>query len=631
MTTLVFVLLLSPLLGVVWNGLARGGIYGTGGRSTVFCLLAFLVSLGMFFTLSPGSSVQVSFGNWISVGDFQSRFSFLVDPLSMVMLLLVTGVGTLIHLFSIYYMSEDKNPARYFCYLGLFVFSMMVLVLAEDLLVMFVGWEAVGLCSYLLIGFWYQNLDKAACGMKAFLLNRLGDMGFLLALFLLIFIFQSLSVTELKQSVSLVDPHLKGLIKWACLFLLVGACGKSAQGPLYMWLPSAMAGPTPASALIHAATMVTAGIYMMVRLDFLFHQAPGVLSLVAYTGALGAFLAAVVASAQTDIKKVLAYSTVSQLGYMFLAVGLYACVPAIFHLLTHGFFKALLFLVAGVVIHTLHGEQSIHRMGGLAKKMPLTTVCFVFGGLALVGLPPFSGFFSKDEILWQSLQAHPPLFVLASLTALISAFYMTRLFVLVFLKSPHPSLSPLPPAPEGAFSLKVPLGILAFLSLAGGLMGIPHLLGDILPFHPPHFLEGYLKPVLAPAPPFSRAGEGVFMLLSSVCVLLVVVLTLWLYVKKPYRLKDLRKKHSVLCEPVSQAFGVDAFCQKKVAVPVLSLSRELFEVVDQNLLQGGVEWIQKWLVSLQKLFESFQNKKIQSYFLYMILGVIVLILSMSLY
>ncbi len=621
-------LFVLPLAGVVFNSFFPFPRWGSAVVGILSCTGSFLLSLLLWVGLKD-SSLVVVWGDWMTIESFRIRFSFLLDSLSLMMLLLISSVASLIYIFSVYYMSEDKSPARYFIYLNLFVLSMMVLVLAEDLALIFLGWEAVGLCSYLLIGFWFEDSYKAACGMKAFIVNRVGDMGFLLALFVLVYLFQSLSVTELKALSGGLSSGEVEWVQWACLFLFVGAVGKSAQIPLYMWLPSAMAGPTPVSALIHAATMVTAGVYLLVRLDFLFSLAPWVLNIVAVVGTLTAFLAALTACVQTDIKKVLAYSTVSQLGYMFLAAGLKAYVPAFFHLLCHGFFKALLFLAAGSVIHALHGEQNIERMGGLRKHLPWTAGAFGLGGLALIGVFPFSGFFSKDEILWAAFHSHPLFFVPAFLTALLTAFYMIRVFVLVFCGSPRSPVEK--DIKEGGFFALFPLGVLGLLSLFGGLLGIPHALGKILPFHPPHLLEGYLKPLLVfvRTYPSSVTEEIMFMGFCGLAVMGTAGLSVWLYFKHTGWLKRLKKKHVFLFRSFQGAWGVDEACQTRIVQPVLRLSGELFSVVEKQCFQNLILLLQKWFLSLKEAFVSLQSQKIQDYLLYMVLGLVVLILSMS--
>ena len=575
------------------------------------------------------SSVTISFIEWLNIQSFNISFSFLVDPLSVLMLLVITGVGFLIHLFSVYYMSHDSRPARYFSYLNLFVFSMIILVLADNLFLMFLGWEAVGLCSYLLIGFWFTHREKAAAGMKAFIVNRIGDMGIVLGMFFLFQQFATLNFNILSESVALGLFEL-GAVKWACLFLFIGAVGKSAQIPLYIWLPSAMAGPTPVSALIHAATMVTAGIYLIVRMNFIFVLAPEVLTLISWTGAITAFVTALIACAQSDIKKVLAYSTISQLGYMFVAAGLGAFTASMFHLLTHAFFKALLFLAAGAIIHALKGEQNIYRMGGLRKYLPLTWICFLIGFLALVGLPPFSGFFSKDEILWSAFASDKfGIFALASLTALLTAFYMSRLYILVFHGKSRlkPGLSP----HEGGFFACFPLIALALLSSLGGLLGIPHLISEYLPTHPPHWIDTYLKPVLAHISfEGSHLAEGLLMLGSAVLILILILISFYFYLKKEQWLVSLKQRNQSLFNGLEEALRIDSFCYSKIVQPVLNISYELWQGVDLKLIQGFILLIQKWLLSLKHLFENLQNGKMQNYILFIVFGLIVCVLSVLL-
>ena len=397
---LIAILLLAPLVGFFFNGLRyKSPNYKlAGGVASGAVAISFICTLLLWFQLmempEEGRRITAHFFDWITVGDFKARGAFLVDPISLIMLLVITGVGFLIHIFSIGYMSHDARPAKYFSYLNLFLFNMLLLVLGDNLLVMFVGWEGVGLCSYLLIGFWFTDSEKASAGMKAFITNRIGDAGFLLGIFFLFVTFGTIEFAELSSSISGVpESGWGGPITWACLFLFIGATGKSAQIPLYVWLPDAMAGPTPVSALIHAATMVTAGVYMIVRMHEVFLMAPYVMMLIAVIGASTALMAASIGMTQWDIKKVLAYSTVSQLGYMFLGVGVGAFMPALFHLMTHAFFKALMFLGSGSVIHAIGGEQDIRKMGGLKRFMPVTHVTFVLGWLAIIGLPPFAGFF----------------------------------------------------------------------------------------------------------------------------------------------------------------------------------------------------------------------------------------------
>lgn len=467
--TLVAILLLAPLVGFLINGFRfrskNAVLAGTIATSAVG--ISFVCAVTLFFKLvgleEADRTIRVHFFDWIQVSDFTASASFVVDQISGIMILIITGVGSLIHLFSIGYMSHDERPTKYFAYLNLFLFNMLLLVLGSNLLVMFVGWEGVGLCSYLLIGFWFSDPAKAAAGMKAFITNRIGDAGFLLGIFLLFTNFGTIEFAELLAKMP-AEPEMlwTGPITIACLFLFVGATGKSAQIPLYVWLPDAMAGPTPVSALIHAATMVTAGVYMIVRMSGVFVLAPNVMTVIATVGAFTALFAATIGMTQWDIKKILAYSTVSQLGYMFLAVGVGAFMPALFHLMTHAFFKALMFLGSGSVIHAMHEEQDVRKMGALKALMPITHITFVMGWWAIIGLPPFAGFFSKDEILWQTFNSHLGnaalvqglgwnkfLWFVGLVAAGMTAFYMTRLMALTFWgksrvpKDVHPHESPL--------------------------------------------------------------------------------------------------------------------------------------------------------------------------------------------
>ena len=403
--------------------------------------------LSVAFRFSSLSTPHIeTLATWIRAGSFQADFAFYLDQLSLVMLLVVTGVGFLIHIYSIGYMWEERGFYRFFAYLNLFMFFMLTLVLASNYLLMFVGWEGVGLASYLLIGFWFTKDSAASAGKKAFIVNRIGDFGFLIALFLLIKHFGTLSYQQVFQGISPLSPETggAGLLTAIGLLLMVGAAGKSAQIPLYVWLPDAMEGPTPVSALIHAATMVTAGVYMVARSHVIFERAPTALMVVAIIGTLTALFAATIGVTQTDIKKVLAYSTVSQLGYMFIACGVGAFSAAIFHLMTHAFFKGLLFLAAGSVIHAVGGEQDMRQMGGLRTRIPWTFWTMTIGTFAIAGIPPFAGFFSKDEILWRAYQASWVYWAIGLFTAFLTSFYMFRLWFLTFFgeyrgaaESPH--------------------------------------------------------------------------------------------------------------------------------------------------------------------------------------------------
>ena len=478
------------------NGLVAALAVSGPAASFVLSVVAFLQLRG----LEGGAALSQTVYQWMNVGRFQLDVGFSVDALSSLMLLFVTGVGTLIHIYSTGYMKGDGGYARFFCWLNLFMFSMLVLILADSLPVMFVGWEGVGLCSYLLIGFWFEDPAKAAAGKKAFVVNRIGDFGVLLAMFLITWTLgkvasPSLAFTDIQQNLDAFTPAVATTV---CLLLFLGAAGKSAQIPLYVWLPDAMAGPTPVSALIHAATMVTAGVYMVARMGFFFELSPLAMSIVALVGALTALLAASIAVAQNDFKKVLAYSTVSQLGYMFVAVGVGAFASGIFHVFTHAFFKACLFLGSGAVIHALHDEQDIRKMGGLRKVMPITFVTFLIATLALAGIPPLAGFFSKDHILWEALATPNSvwpwlpkvLWGVLVLAAFLTAFYMWRLVSLVFLGKYRGPQEKLDHAHEAPFSMAMPLVVLAICSVFAGFLGIPAVLKGN------NAIEHWLQPVV---------------------------------------------------------------------------------------------------------------------------------------
>lgn len=506
-------IVLFPLLGFLINGFwyafgqstpgqKKASALSSGLIATLVMIGSFIVSVLGFLQLSglPEESrmiEQVLF-SWMRVAGVEIDVTFRLDSLSSLFTLFITGVGTLIHIYSIGYMAHDKTPGKFFAYLNLFCFAMLILVLGASLPVLFLGWEGVGLCSYLLIGYWYEDIEKASAGKKAFIVNRIGDFGFLLGMFLIFTTFGTFDALVLQNIIGhgvLPSGVAESTITAICLLLFLGCVGKSAQIPLYIWLPDAMAGPTPVSALIHAATMVTSGIYMVARLNFLFSLSPVAMQVVALTGGFTAFLAATIALTQRDIKKVLAYSTVSQLGYMFLGCGVGAYSAGVFHVVTHAFFKALLFLGAGSVIHGMHEEQDILKMGGLRTKMPKTFFVFAIAWLAICGIPPFSGFFSKDEILWltfSSPHGSPWLWALGALTAVMTAFYMTRLFSLVFLGTPRFENSGHGHGKhvhESPSVMILPLQILALLSLLGGFLGVPHFswidswLSSVIPEH----------------------------------------------------------------------------------------------------------------------------------------------------
>ncbi len=506
-TTLVLILLLSPIIGFLFNTffgkqLSKNiaGIIGT-----VAVGISFIVSVFLFNkVVQSGEGITVHFFDWIQVHNFTVGFSFLLDQLSLIWLLFVTGIGTLIHVYSISYMHDDQNLYKFFSYLNLFVFFMITLVGGSNLLIMFIGWEGVGLCSYLLIGFWYKNQDYNDAAKKAFIMNRIGDLGFLAGVFIIGYLFGTLDFLTIKQAIASGHYVDLGLLSFAAFCLFIGATGKSAQLPLFTWLPDAMAGPTPVSALIHAATMVTAGIFMITRMNFVFELTPAVLNVIAIIGALTALVAAFIALVQNDIKKVLAYSTVSQLGLMFLALGLGAYEIAVFHVITHAFFKGCLFLGSGSVIHAMGGEQDMRYMGGLKSHMKITFITFLISTLAISGIFPLSGFFSKDEILLVAFHENKVLWIIASLASIMTAFYMFRLLYLTFYGKFRGTEEQKNKVHESPSLMTFPLIVLAILAVIGGLISIP---GN-------SWLNHYLEPIFIGSRPHHAIDTTAFVLMG---------------------------------------------------------------------------------------------------------------------
>lgn len=622
-----------PALGFAINGLL-GNRLPKSIVSVVGCLsvfLSFLVSAAIFvefLKLSPESRIfEKNIFDWIVSGEFSVKVGFMIDPLSIVMCLVVTGVGFLIHVYSVGYMHDDPGYSRYFTYLNLFVFMMLILVTGNNVLLMFVGWEGVGLCSYLLIGFWYEKDSASNAGKKAFIVNRIGDYGFLLGIFLLFVSLGkegvwTLNFRELEESVWLLDPSLVALIT---LLFFVGATGKSAQIPLYVWLPDAMEGPTPVSALIHAATMVTAGVYMIARLNFLYSMAPETMFIVALIGALTAMFAASIGFAQYDIKRVLAYSTISQLGYMFVGVGVGAYAAGIFHLMTHAFFKALLFLGAGSVMHALSGELDMRRMGGLKRYMPVTHKTFLVACLAIAGIPGFSGFFSKDEILWEAFTSPVGgifIYVIALITAFMTAFYMFRLLFNTFYGSERMDEHVKHHVHESPKIMTIPLVILAILSVVGGYVGIPHVLGGGANF------EKFLEPVFEASklPENGHGSEALelgLMALSVVAALLGIYLAYVYYLKNPRLSEEFANKHRTLYETVHNKYFVDEIYGFLFVNNLLRIGRFLRVIIDEGIIDGIVNGVGYFLRGLGSLFRFLQSGYVQAYAVSVIIGAIV--------
>jgi NADH-quinone oxidoreductase subunit L len=587
--------------------------------------LAMVLNIALHFSSLTLPHIEWFTTPWIATGTFRADFDFLLDPLSLVMLLIVTGVGFLIHIYSVGYMAHEEGYWRYFAYLNLFMFFMLTLVLAENFLLMFVGWEGVGLASYLLIGFYFQRESAVEAGKKAFVLNRVGDFGFLLAMFLMIAHFGSLSFTRVFGAIADHPQMQGGFLTAIALLLVLGATGKSAQIPLYVWLPDAMEGPTPVSALIHAATMVTAGVYMIVRSHMLFDRSPFALGVIAIIGAATALFAATVGMVQTDIKRVLAYSTISQLGYMFLACGAAAYSAAIFHLVTHAFFKALLFLAAGSVIHALGGQQDMRAMGGLRKTIPITFWTMSAAVFAISGLPPFSGFFSKDAILYQAFlspTAGPILWFVGLVTALLTAFYMFRLWYLTFFGESrshevHPHESP--------WSMLAPLVILAVLAVAGGWIGIPRALGGGDQFA--KFLEPVVKDAALVTPEGSVNQERLFSVLSVVMALIGWFVADLFYRRKPGMADRLVARIGGLYTLLVNKYWIDQVYNAVIVAPLLFASRYLlWGAFDRGVVNGGGSMAAGGVRGLGALVQRVQSGNIRSYAGWLALGAAALLL-----
>jgi NADH-quinone oxidoreductase subunit L len=615
-----------PLIGFLINGLGRNslskGVIGFVGSTVV--LLSFVISMLAFLQInSTGVAINVDLFNWISVGALHIPFAFLIDQLSSIMLLIITGIGFLIHLYSTGYMHDDAGFGKFFSYLNLFVFFMLLLVLGSNYVIMFIGWEGVGLCSYLLIGFWFTNADYADAAKKAFVMNRIGDLGFLLGMFVIFQTFGSLSYKDVFDSASHATANSSTLVLITIL-LFIGATGKSAQIPLFTWLPDAMAGPTPVSALIHAATMVTAGIYMIARSNILFTMSEVTMHIIAVVGITTAAFAALIALTQTDIKKVLAYSTVSQLGYMFLGLGVGAYTGGFFHVLTHAFFKALLFLGAGSVIHAVSGEQDMRKMGGLRKKLPITFATMLIGTIAISGIPPFAGFFSKDEILAHTFEHNPTIWVVGVLTSMCTSFYMFRMIYLTFFgtfRGTHEQEHHLHESPS---SMTIPLVVLAILSIVGGFIGIPEIMGG----H--HWLGNFLAPVFekstaiqeVSANHLSSATEWTLMGISVAGAIIA-----WLYAASKYSnnknipLADTEQRPA-LTNLSYNKFYIDELYNAIIRKPLDALSVFFYKVVDLLAIDGLVNGLGKGSMASSKQLRLLQSGNVGFYIFMMVIGVI---------
>ncbi|TKC01938.1 NADH-quinone oxidoreductase subunit L [Pedobacter cryotolerans] len=623
--SLLWLIPLLPLLGFVINGLGRNtlskslvGIIGSG-----VILASFVLSIAMFFELGSGAQKQftVDLFDWISAGTLYIPLSFLYDPLSAIMLLIITGVGFLIHIYSVGYMHDDAGFAKFFAYLNLFIFFMLILVLGSNYIVMFIGWEGVGLCSYLLIGFWYTNSNYASAAKKAFVMNRIGDLGFLLGVFLIFTTFGSVEFARIFPQAAAMMPGA-GVITLITILLFIGACGKSAQLPLFTWLPDAMAGPTPVSALIHAATMVTAGIYMIARSSVLFDLAPDTQTVIAIVGTATALIAAIIALTQTDIKKVLAYSTVSQLGYMFLGLGVGAYTGSFFHVLTHAFFKALLFLGAGSVIHAMHHEQDMRHMGGLKAKLKTTFATMMIGTIAIAGLPPFSGFFSKDEILAHAYQENKVLWAIGLLTAFLTAFYMFRMMFLTFFGKYRGTHHAEEKVHESPSTMTLPLIVLAVLAAIGGLINIPAVFGGNEWLA--HWLEG--AGIKHHALTLDHATEYALMGVSVLAAVVALIFAYTRYVKNAHVPVADEAQRSALAKLSYHKFYLDEIYDAIIRKPLDAFSKFFYRIIDKKLIDGLVNGLGWTATEGSKGLRLLQSGNVGFYIFMMVFGIVALLL-----
>ena len=618
MSRLVWLIPLFPLVGSAVNALVGRAIGSRAHWIAVPALAAsFLASCAVFARVWSGETFVGELFPWISAGTFKTALVAQVDQLSAVMLLVVTGVGFLIHLYSAGYMHGDPGYARFFTYLNLFVFSMVMLVLAGNFLVLYVFWEAVGLCSYLLIGFWYEKKSAADAGKKAFIVNRVGDFGFGLGIMLIWVTFGTLDYGAVFAK---ADASVGvGTYTAIALLLFMGACGKSAQLPLHTWLPDAMEGPTPVSALIHAATMVTAGVYMVARCHKLFEMAPFSLEVVAWVGGITALFAASIGLVQTDIKRVLAYSTISQLGYMFVGVGVGAYAAGIFHLVTHAFFKALLFLGAGSVIHGLHGEQDLRKMGGLKSKMLITTITFLVGALGLAGVPPLAGFFSKDEILAAAFfEGHRVLFIILLAGAFMTAFYTFRLVILAFFGAPRMSQEARRHVHESPPVMTLPLVVLAVLTVVAGVaLGAPSSHGTVF--------ARFLAPVL-PLAEADHGATGKVLLLVSVVVAVAGVFFAWVaYGRQPVKAEEIGVPRNALHALLLNKYYVDEIYDALIVQPSYRLYLWCARVFDLRVIDGIVNGMGSMVVAWARSLRRVQTGFVMNYALTMLLGALAVV------
>ena len=619
MENLVYAIVLLPLIGFVINGLFGKRLPKAlvGGLATLVVFAAFLISVSIFIGFpADGTPVIVKAFEWFTIGGIQVNFGFQIDQLSLMMMMIVTGIGSLIHLYSIGYMSHDKGFYKFFTYLNLFIFSMLLLVMGSNYLILFIGWEGVGLCSYLLIGFWYENTEYGKAARKAFIMNRIGDLGLLIGIFLIASQTNALDYLSVAQNASKFE--FDGVvIMFITLSLFIGAMGKSAQIPLFTWLPDAMAGPTPVSALIHAATMVTAGIYLVVRSNFLYHLSPSTLDFILVIGLATSLIAAFIGLRQNDIKKVLAYSTVSQLGLMFIALGVEAYTSAMFHLMTHAFFKALLFLGAGSVIHAMSGEQDMRFMGGLKSKIPVTYWTFLIGTLAIAGIPPLSGMISKDEILVALWAKSPVIWGLTLFSAALTGIYMFRLLFLTFFGNFRGTEEQKHHLHESPISMTLPLVVLAVLSVVGGFINLPHFIGHGEYQNLAHWLE----PLYVYGAKHAEVPFNIEMILLAIT--LVMVAAVFFIVRNIYVIKN------KMAQPEENYKGWERLSAKKLLIdelynatvvkPVEGLGKgtRMFD----KLMDRFFNFVGFGAVDSGRAFKKFQNGNVENYVLIMSLAI----------
>ena len=619
MKVIIAFIILWPFVGFLFNGLGRNvwSKKTVAFKATGYILASFICSILAFIQVQEQGAISVHYFDFINTSSLTIPFDFKVDALSSLFLLVITGVGTLIHLYSTAYMHEEEAPhyARYFAYLNLFIFSMLLLVLGDNFVIMFIGWEGVGLCSYLLIGYWFSNASFNYAAKKAFIMNRIGDLGFLLAIFWLIVKLGTVSYGEVFTAESLAKLSSTDITA-ITLLLFVGAMGKSAQIPLFTWLPDAMAGPTPVSALIHAATMVTAGIYMITRANMLFSASELTQHVIAIVGISTALLSATIALKQNDIKKVLAYSTVSQLGYMFLGLGVGAYSGAVFHVITHAFFKALLFLGAGSVIHAMHHEQDIRKMGGLKSKLPITHITFLIACIAIAGVPPFSGFFSKDEILAAAFAKSPIYWALGVIGAAMTAFYMFRLYATTFLGQFRGTHEQEHHLHESPFAMTLPLILLAVASAIAGALGIPALMGGN------HWLSHQLIPIIGEAHEAHLSHETEWILMGvSVTIALIALLI----AVSRYKKQADEEPTSTLGKFLYNKWHIDELYNNAIVEPLNKMSGFLKETIERKVIDGAVNGTGKLVQYGARQIRLIQSGQVGYYILFMVLSLVLMI------